>query len=62
MTILLFKKIERLTYIVNKCQLQKERKKAGFGITVKKYTVRIIYSSFSYTQNAKIKNSLRLIR
>jgi hypothetical protein len=39
MTILLFKKAERLTYAVNECQLQKERKKAGFGSTAKKYTV-----------------------
>ena len=44
MTILLFNKAERLTYTVNKCQLQKEKRKAGFGITVKKYTIRIICS------------------
>ena len=47
MTILLFKKVERLTYVVNKCQLQKERKKASFKITVKKYTVRIMRSGSS---------------
>jgi len=48
MTILLFKKAERLTYAVNECQLQKERRKAGFGITVKKYTVRIMRSGSGY--------------
>jgi len=48
MMILLFKKVERLTYTVNKYQLQKERRKAGFGIIVKKYTIRIMRSSSSY--------------
>jgi hypothetical protein len=62
MTILPFKKAERFTYIVNECQLQKEKRKAGFGITVKKYIVRIMRSSSSYTQNAKIKSGLRPIK
>ena len=62
MTILLFKKVERLTYAVNECQLQKERRKAGFGITVKKYTVRIMCSGSGYTQNAKIRSGLRPIK
>jgi hypothetical protein len=62
MTILLFKKVERLTYIMNKCQLQKERRKAGFGITVKKYTVRIMRSGSGCAQNAGIRSGLRPIR
>ena len=40
----------------------KGKKKAGFRITVKKYTVRIICNSSSCAWNTKIRSGLRLIR
>ena len=62
MTNLLFKKAERLTYVVNECQLQKERGEASFGITAKKYTIRVISSGYGYARSARMRRNLRPTR